>query len=84
MRLDEISICPVSVGFNTVADSVTPTHVNSVGGVYVPVAVADEYAALIAQRDNLSWLHSRLQRRRDLADLDSEVCRMRLGIRSRR
>jgi HK97 family phage prohead protease len=83
MRLDEVSICPVSVGFDTVADSVKPTHVKSLGGVYVPVAHYAEYKALMDQRDDLAWLHGQLQRRADLDAIDTMICRARLGVRSR-
>ena len=82
--VNEISLCPVAIEGSSFTTSVTPTEVKCMAdGAYVPKALAAEYKSLMDQRDDLRWLHSRLQRRRDLEDLAYRVARMRLGIPSR-
>jgi HK97 family phage prohead protease len=68
--LREISLASCGVNGETLADSVTPTQVKCVGDAYVPLAVADEYKAIMDERDGLYALAGHLQRR---ADVNSRI-----------
>ena len=50
----------MSVGFDTVADSITPTHVKSVGGAWVPVNANQRIALDLAQHEELKDLRFEL------------------------
>jgi HK97 family phage prohead protease len=69
----EISLCPISVGFDTVASAIVPTEAKALGGEWLSVA---EYAQ--RQSEARAWLALKLaERKLNLAALKLDVLAMR-------